>query len=362
MKVLIISFCDAELNTRLASALSEQDNIEVCLMLPDYQVAAYKKRLSSKVNYQPFELARLRDPVGNIRSMRQLVKAINHYNPDIIHYQYAHLWFSLTLWFLRKYPLVISVHDPRDHIGDDVSKKTPQAVKDFGYRLADRIIAHNGKMKPIISDVLNYPAEQIDVIPLMAYGDPTQQPKTKKKGQYVLFFGRIWEYKGLEYLIQAEPLIRATIPEIKIVIAGEGENFERYRAMMDSPEQFIVHNRYIDADDEKAQLFSQASVVVLPYIEATQSAIISLAYNFAKPVIATAVGGLVEQVDDGITGYLIPPRDPQALADKVVAILKDEDLNNTLGQNGKMKLENEWSTTAIVQKTIETYKRAINHG
>src|SRR5438552_16759897 len=98
------------------------------------------------------------------------------------------------------------------------------------------------------------------------------------RSQTVLFFGRIWEYKGLEYLIRAEPLITAEVPEARIVIAGEGEDFGRYRLLMDHPEHFVVYNEYIP-DQQRSELFRQASLVVLPYIEASQSGVIPLAYS-----------------------------------------------------------------------------------
>ena len=63
--------------------------------------------------------------------------------------------------------------------------------------------------------------------------------------------------------------------------------------MMVHPERFIVHNEYV-SDEKRAELFRRASVVVLPYIEASQSGIIPIAYRFGKPVVATTVGGLPE--------------------------------------------------------------------
>ena len=77
------------------------------------------------------------------------------------------------------------------------------------------------------------------------------------------------------------------------------------------------------SDEVRATLFQQASVVALPYIEASQSGVVPLAYMHMKPVVATTVGGLPEMVDDGRTGYLVPPRDEQALATAVVRLLRD---------------------------------------
>ena len=89
----------------------------------------------------------------------------------------------------------------------------------------------------------------------------------------ILFFGRIWEYKGLEYLIKAEPLITKEVLDAKIIIAGTGENFKKYEEMMVHRDKFIVYN-YRTPYKEGEELFQRCSVVVLPYIEAPQSGVV----------------------------------------------------------------------------------------
>ncbi len=106
-------------------------------------------------------------------------------------------------------------------------------------------------------------------------------------------------------------------------------------------------------------LFRQASVVVLPYIDASQSGVIPVAYTFAKPVVATTVGGLPEMVDDGCTGYLVPPRDSDALADAVVHLLQHPTLRHALGANAKRKAETEWAPDVIAEQTLQVYHRAV---
>jgi glycosyltransferase involved in cell wall biosynthesis len=174
----------------------------------------------------------------------------------------------------------------------------------------------------------------------------------------ILFFGRIWEYKGLEYLIRAEPLISARVPDVRILIAGQGEDFSRYARMMVHPEHFIVDNEFI-SEGRTAEYFRRASIVVLPYIEASQSGVIPLAYSAAKPVVATEVGGLPEMVEHGRTGYLVAPRNASQLADSVVRLLLDRNLRREMGLNGKRKIEAECSSEVIARKTIEVYRRAV---
>jgi glycosyltransferase involved in cell wall biosynthesis len=180
-----------------------------------------------------------------------------------------------------------------------------------------------------------------------------------KEEPQVLFFGRIWPYKGLDYLIRAEPLITSRAPQAKIVIAGTGEDFERYRRLMVNPDNFIVINEYV-SDEKRAELFRRASVVVLPYIEASQSFIISIAYRFGKPVVATTVGGLPEMVDDGRTGFLVPPRNIDALADAVVQLMQDDGMRRKFGENGMQKVNVECAPEVVGRQTCVVYRRAMN--
>jgi glycosyltransferase involved in cell wall biosynthesis len=129
---------------------------------------------------------------------------------------------------------------------------------------------------------------------------------------------------------------------------------DRYRKMMNNPERFTVYDEYVP-DEKRAQLFRQASVVVLPYTEATQSGVIPVAYSFSKPVVATAVGGIPSQVENGVTGYLVPPRDEKALAGAIVRLLLDRNLRYMLGGNAKRKVTAEASPEVVARDTVAVY-------
>ena len=125
------------------------------------------------------------------------------------------------------------------------------------------------------------------------------------------------------------------------------------------PERFVVYNEYV-SDNVRATLFQQASVVALPYIEASQSGVVPLAYMHMKPVVATTVGGLPEMVEEGRTGFLVPPRDERALAAAVVRLLRDSNLRRQCGLNGKRKLDEECAPAAIACQTLDVYHRALD--
>jgi glycosyltransferase involved in cell wall biosynthesis len=129
--------------------------------------------------------------------------------------------------------------------------------------------------------------------------------------------------------------------------------------MMINRDNFIVHNYRIPYK-EGAELFQRCSVVVLPYIDASQSGVIPTAYGFKKPVVVTNVGSIPEIVDDGVTGFIVPPKNPEALAEAIIKLLKDEKSRKQMGENAYKKLKTDLSWDNIVEKTIEVYKKAID--
>lgn len=130
-----------------------------------------------------------------------------------------------------------------------------------------------------------------------------------------LFFGYVRAYKGLDIAIQA--LARSAEPGIRLLVVGEFyEDQGPYDALIESlclQDRVRIVNRYVP-NEEVALYFQAADLVLQPYRSATQSGIAQIAFAFGRPVLATAVGGLPEQIEDGVSGLLVPPEDPAALA------------------------------------------------
>jgi glycosyltransferase involved in cell wall biosynthesis len=357
MKVAIASYGFAEYCIQQANGLVR--NCDVLLLLPRGEAEEYRALLDPAVKLVPFASPRLRQPVRQLLSIADQVRQIRRFRPHVLHLQHGHLWFNLALPWLRSYPLVTTIHDPRHHVGDRASQKTPQAVMDFGFRRANQVIVHGQVLKRQVNELLGIAADRIHVIPHVALGPEVAPATGSDTSPQILFFGRIWKYKGLEYLIRAQPLITAAFPEARIVIAGAGEDFEPYRRQMVDPDRFIIRNHFIEPG-ERDELFRQASIVVLPYIEATQSGVVPLAYACATPVIATRTGALSEAVEDGRTGLLVPPADSDALARAVIELLGDPTRRRTMGMAGRSKLDAECAPAIVARQTIEVYQRAID--
>lgn len=146
--------------------------------------------------------------------------------------------------------------------------------------------------------------------------------------RFILFFGFIREYKGLDLLLKAmgENCLREL--GVKLIVAGEFYEDEKpYFNLIQSlnlSDRITFHSHFI-SDEEVKYYFSAVSLVVQPYRSATQSGVTQVAYHFNKPMIVTNVGGLAEIVPDGVCGFVVEP-DPIAIADAICRFFAgDED-------------------------------------
>lgn len=366
MKIAWITYDFEEYSVLQVNELAKEH--EVLLIMPESERDLHRSgsnekqhstyALSPQVDHYAFRKPRLRQPVRQLQSVRKILQRVQEFNPDVVHFQQGHMWFNAALGSLKKYPLVITIHDPRHHAGDVVSRKTPQWLMDYGFRQADHVIVHGDALANQVSELFGFLEDHVHVIPHVAMGQTIEQEAEPEDDNLVLFFGRIWDYKGLDQLIAAEPYITAEVPNARIMIAGEGEDFGKYQAQMVNPEHFIVRNAWI-SDHQRARFFQRSSLVVLPYNEATQSGVVPVAYMYNKPVVATRVGALAECVDDGTTGILVPPRDPESLAAAIVKLLKNRELRHQMGQAGKARLDSECSARVVAAQTTEVYQAAI---
>ena len=356
----MVSFDFGEYCSPVANALAS--HARVTLVLAAKEAEGVKSQLQPGVRLIGFHKPRLRQPLAQMAMCWTLIREIKKSQPDVVHLQQGHLWLNLALPFVRRYPLVVTVHDPAAHLGDRGGQKTPQAIMNLAFRRADQVIVHAEGMRRALASACDIPEGIVTVVPMGAHGEVPRaealESVTGEQDGRILFFGRIWPYKGLDVLVRAEPLISSRVPGAHIVIAGEGEDIERYRRLIVHPERFTFINEFVPIS-VRNELFRAACLVVLPYVEASQSGVVPVAYAFGKPVVATTVGGLPELVDDGRTGLLTPPGDHIALADAVVRLLMDDQLRHDLGRAGRRKLDGDLSPSVVAAKTLAVYELAV---
>ena len=138
--------------------------------------------------------------------------------------------------------------------------------------------------------------------------------------RYMLFFGIIRDYKGLDLLLQAMGDERIKRMKVKLIIAGEfynnGEQYHELETSLGLENQLVWHSEFVP-DSEVKYYFNACDIVVQPYKSATQSGVTQIAYHFEKPMLVTDVGGLKEIVPDGVVGY-VTTVDPAQIADALV--------------------------------------------
>jgi len=179
----------------------------------------------------------------------------------------------------------------------------------------------------------------------------------------ILYFGAVRPSKGLEDLLEA--FIRlAPPPHVKLLIVGyptkhvDMENLSAIAAASPMAGQVVFDPRYVPKEEVGA-LVELASVVVLPYRNATQSGVLHLAYSFARPVIATATGELARAVVPGRTGLIVPPQAPDALKDALAAILADPDHARAMGRQARQLSDTRYAWPRIARTMLDVYGHAL---
>jgi glycosyltransferase involved in cell wall biosynthesis len=141
-----------------------------------------------------------------------------------------------------------------------------------------------------------------------------------------LFFGFVRPYKGLVHLIDALPLALPQVPRLRLIVAGEcwgsSEPYAARAAACGVADRVRFDDHYIPNEDV-GHYFAAADVVVLPYVQASQTGVVTQASEAGVPAIVTRVGGLPETVDDGNSGLVVAPGDPVALAGALARVLGD---------------------------------------
>ena len=171
---------------------------------------------------------------------------------------------------------------------------------------------------------------------------------------YILFFGLIREYKGLDLLLKAMADERIDNYPLKLIVAGEFyDKKEPYLQMIDNyqiNDKVIICDKYIP-DEEVKNFFNLADMVVQPYKSATQSGVTQVAYHFEKPMLVTDVGALREIVPDGKVGYVVEP-DPVKIADAICDFYDNEREKFFESNIVEEKKKYEWSKMTETIKTL----------
>lgn len=283
-----------------------------------------------------------------------LTRLIRRERPSLIHLlSNTTLWLNFAAPFWRPIPMVTTVHDLQLHPGDVETSVLPRWSTNLIVRQSGHVVVHGEGLRRIAVDRFSKAPDRVHVLShpsILRYTELARRQKLTRRAEdgtlRVLMFGRIFAYKGLEHLIRAEAILKDALPEMRITIAGRGDDPWALRSLMGRPDRYDIRNRYID-DADVAQLFLDTDIVVLPYMEASQSGVLNLAAAFGKPVITTDVGELRANVEPHGLGLVVPPGDPERLARAIRILAESATLRNELGANALA-----WATGPNAPETI----------
>lgn len=356
LRVALISFKAVPVySVQLANALHGIADLK--FFVADKVADQYSRFLHPGIDLHPFPTRRFRNPDG-LRVSRDIIRSVRAQECLVAHLVMQEPWFNVCIPFIRSFPLITTVHDVKYHPGDRRSSIVPQRVADLAVRHSRRVIVHGIRLKDDLCSAFQRDPDEVFVIPHGNYSlyRHWERPDVMEETNNILFFGSIWRYKGLEYLIRAEPYLEKTLDRFRITIAGTGEDMIPYRRLMVREQNYEILNTFIP-DEKVAELFQKASVVVLPYIEASQSGVAPLALSFGKPVVVTNVGSIPELIENGKTGLVVEPADAAGLARAILTILTDPVLKKQMGEEAISKADTELSWDRIAALHLEAYRR-----
>lgn len=287
----------------------------------------------------------------SVWNLRRFIKKGKY---DVIHYTTYR-----NGWFYNLAPLITTIHDPFPHTGEATKKSAKKRA--VAVKRSKGIVLLNEVQLNEFCNAYSIDPQRVLVNSLGVYDNICSfiNPQIKPIKNNVLFFGRIHPYKGIEYLCEAMTIVHDQIPDATLTIAGRGNmyfDFEPYKKL----NYIKVINNFISMPD-LADLLSSCEISVCPYTDATQSGVIMTCFALGKPVVASAVGGLVEMIEEGKSGLLVPPKDAEALASAIVSLLKDDKRKQNMSDyiiDEYFKGKRSWS--AIANRYLKYYTRILN--
>jgi starch synthase len=284
----------------------------------------------------------------------RVLDAIDAVRPDVVHITGPQLYTPLIMRRLRARgsAVVHTLHDLDPHPGEGYGRllhlwnraviRGADAVLVHGERYRQRLVdaglpEERAVYLPLLHGFVDHAHAQAlaaihastEISPTPAQAKPEQTHALRESR--ALFFGRVGRYKGIDVLALAWAALLDRPAAWRLVIAGQSEGGVVWPAADESVER---RDRLI-LDDEAIDLFRHCGVLVLPYIGATQSALIAAAYSFGMPVIVSDSGALAEYVVPGETGWVVPEGDARALAGALREALSDSERCRRMGAAGR---------------------------
>ena len=273
--------------------------------------------------------------------------------------------------------ICFTVHNVNVRSRDGGDSWLNRATLKFQYRCCDHFFLHTERMRAELIADFGVPPEKASLIP---FGINSTTPDTKLTGEearqklglaatdkVLLFFGNIAPYKGVEFLVESFIEAAQRDKNLRLIIAGRPKGSEDYWAgilatINASPvrDRVIPKIEYVP-DAETEIYFKAADILILPYTHIFQSGVLFLGYNFGLPSIAADVGALKDDIIEGETGFIFPPRDAKALTQAIEKFFASDLFANLKSRRAKIRefAFEKYSWAKVARITTEVYARLL---
>ena len=259
---------------------------------------------------------------ANIRTMLSLVSKIKKLGVDAVNITWPPRRNKMLLYLLRK-KLVFTLHDPFPHSAKN--NREFEFCRKLAFRWIPKIILLNDAQTEKFCEVYKFPRNRLFHARLGKYDcinylsekcsgsqeNPATLPESLRGQKYILFFGLIAPYKGVEYLLQAFGKLQQKHPDIKLLVAGSGKLYFD-ESLYKGNANVVLMNHYVPLA-QLAGLLKNALFTVCPYKDATQSGVVQTAFSMGTPIVASDVGNFAKAIENGKSGVIVPPCDVDAL-------------------------------------------------
>ena len=313
----------------LVKALSKKYEVETVSYKMQYPKILFKKEQRDYSNKTfAIEDAKYLINTANPFNIISSAHKINKMQPDLVIIEWWHPYFAPCYQILcnhLKAKIAFTCHNVLPHERFPMDK----LLTKFTLKKADFCIVHSEEDKQDLERILPGKLNQKNMHP--TYNAFRIHEYTKEEARkmlsidsdekIMLFFGLVRKYKGLIHIINAMPEIIKNVDKVKLYIVGDfGSDKEEYLNRINElniQDNIVIKDGYVP-DEEVEPYFAGADITVCPYESATQSGILQIAFGFGLPAIVTRVGGLPEVVTDGETGFVVSPKNPEELANRLI--------------------------------------------
>jgi L-malate glycosyltransferase len=294
-----------------------------------------------------------------LKSVPRIRKIIKDIRPDIVHAHYASS-YGLLGALTNFHPMVISVWGG-DVIDFPVTSIFHRIIFQFIIRRADRLLTTSHFMADMLK---KYYKKNIEITPfgidITLFTPGIKFPLFDEEFDAIIgcIKGLEWYY-GIEYLIEAFEIVVYKLKDkkLKLVIVGAGAIEQKILNMIklkNLENQILLTGKIDYSQIHYYHSLLDIFVAVSVYQESFGVAVIE-ASACGKPVIISRVGGMIEVVDENLTGYIVPPQNIDELADRIIKLVLDPELRLKMGQAGREKVINEYSLNSSIDKMMKIY-------